>query len=81
VHYTGVTVCSLRFVADRYGAGTALFLRVDVTSHTSFETAVRTCIDHFGGIDVIVNNAGVNGEDCWETQMQINLLVSGTFVG
>lgn len=33
-------------------------LEVDLKSETSVQTAVQTTIDHFGRIDVVVNNAG-----------------------
>jgi NAD(P)-dependent dehydrogenase (short-subunit alcohol dehydrogenase family) len=37
----------------------ALVLRLDVTHHTQVDTAVRAAEEHFGHIDVLVNNAGI----------------------
>lgn len=37
---------------------TCLILPLDLTDQTSMENAVSTTIDHFGQIDVLVNNAG-----------------------
>jgi 3-oxoacyl-[acyl-carrier protein] reductase len=37
----------------------ALFLRTDVTSKSSIETAIQGAVEHFGGLDVLVNNAFV----------------------
>ena len=51
-------------------------MRVDITSHSNFEGAFEKCLDLFGGIDVVVNNAGVDGEINWESQLQINFMVS-----
>ncbi len=68
-----------REFSEKYGAENAIFLRVDVASHTNFESAFLKCIDKFGGIDILVNNAGTNAESSWETQMEINLL--GTIRG
>ena len=58
-----------------FGEDKVSFLRVDISSHTSFENAFEKCLDLFGGIDVVVNNAGVNAEIDWETQLQINFSV------
>ena len=54
-------------------------MRVDVASHSNFEAAFEKCFKIFGGIDVVVNNAGVEGEINWETQLQINFFVSKCF--
>lgn len=50
-------------------------MRVDITSHTNFEAAFEKCFELYGGIDVVVNNAGVDGEINWESQLQINFYV------
>lgn len=39
--------------------GDALVLELDVTNRSQAEAAVKTAEDHFGGIDVLVNNAGI----------------------
>ena len=54
-------------------------MRVDVASFNNLEKAFERCYDVFGSVDVVVNNAGVDGEINWETQMQINLFVSYFF--
>ena len=50
-------------------------MRVDITSHSNFEAAFEKCLDLYNGIDVLVNNAGVDGEINWESQLQINFIV------
>jgi len=46
-------------VADAVGeADDVLVAKLDITSLVSAEAAVRTTVDHFGRIDVLVNNAG-----------------------
>lgn len=37
----------------------ALFARCDVTESTQVDNLVRTAVDHFGSLDVMVNNAGI----------------------
>ena len=60
---------------DQYGADAVSFMRVDITSHSNFEAAFEKCFELYGGIDVVVNNAGVDGEINWESQLQINFYV------
>ena len=50
-------------------------MRVDITSHSNFEAAFEKCFELYGGIDVVVNNAGMDGEINWESQLQINFYV------
>ena len=60
---------------DKHGTDRVEFMRVDVGSFNNLERAFEKCFDVFGSLDVVVNNAGVDGEINWETQMQINLFV------
>ncbi len=39
--------------------GDALILKLDVTDRSQAEAAVKAAEDHYGGIDVLVNNAGI----------------------
>jgi len=41
------------------GGGTVLPLQADVRSHPDTERAVAAVVERFGGLDVVVNNAGV----------------------
>ena len=50
-------------------------MRVDVASQANFEAAFEKCLDLYKSIDVVVNNAGVEGEINWETQLEINFNV------
>lgn len=65
----------------------AMAMPVDVTSASQVEAAVKKANDQWGGIDVIVNNAGVGvaaktaetTEDDW--QRIIDVCMKGTFLG
>ena len=39
----------------------AVFVRTDVTSEADIQAAIDACVSSFGGLDVMVNNAGVVG--------------------
>lgn len=36
--------------------------------------AFKRVIEHFGRLDIVVNNAGVNNEKDWESTIQTNLV-------
>ena len=44
---------------ELYGAGPLLPLRADVRQYSEVEAAMSTVVSRFGGVDVLVNNAGV----------------------
>ena len=46
-------------VQDLAELGDALILKLDVTDRSQAEAAVKAAEDHYGGIDVLVNNAGI----------------------
>lgn len=60
----------------------AEFLRLDVTDDDSFARALAWCREHWGGLDVLVNNAGVAaagrferiGMADWDWILRINLM-------
>ena len=53
-----VLVDAGRGVADSLGDG-AVFLRHDVSREEDWEAAVNLATERFGGLDVLVNNAGI----------------------
>lgn len=65
----------------------ARYVHLDVTDYAQWEAAVQTAVDEFGGLDVVVNNAGIANfgsieeyslED-WDKIIAINL--TGVFYG
>ena len=69
------------------GRAAAAFVDLDVTNPERWAAAVAATVDAFGGLDVLVNNAGIytpgsveeaTNED-WDRTIDINL--TGTFLG
>lgn len=64
------------------GGGSTELLAVDVTDQASVDEAVAAVVERAGGIDVVINNAGVgvagsvvdNADDQWWTVLNVNLL-------
>ncbi len=67
--------------------GEAVFVLLDVTREADWQQAVRTAVDRFGALNVLVNNAGVSGHgrvesvtlEEWNRVMDINS--TGVFLG
>ncbi|WP_423184541.1 glucose 1-dehydrogenase [Arthrobacter sp. NyZ413] len=72
--------------AERMGSG-AVYVHLDVTSPRDWEAAVGAAVDTFGGLHILVNNAGIVNfgpiEDYtleqWNSVITVNL--TGTFNG
>ena len=66
--------------------GEALAVQLDVTDPTSVNQAVQQALDHFGKVDILVNNSGASWGapaldmpyDAWQKVMQTNL--TGSFL-
>ena len=83
VALTGRDIDALKTVANEIEGhgGQALAVAADVTQERDAERAVAACVDHFGGLDVLVNAAGglVNGTienttlAVWDAMLDVNL--------
>ncbi|MFJ7830392.1 SDR family oxidoreductase [Peribacillus sp. NPDC097197] len=64
----------------------ALAIECDITNKSDIDSVVKETMDHFGSIDILVNNSGTSWsgpledipEDKWEKVMNVN--VTGTFL-
>ncbi len=70
----------------RFGKGRAVFAKMDVTNEQAVQDAIQTAVMTYGGLDVLVNNAGIaGGAPIEETtlkdwQRQIDILLTGYFL-
>ncbi|SHH44379.1 SDR family oxidoreductase [Cognatishimia maritima] len=78
---------AIRDLADELGAN-ALAIPCDVSQFADLATAVQTCVEHFGGLDVLINNAALlepiahmsdADPEAWSTLIDVN--VKGVFNG
>jgi rhamnulose-1-phosphate aldolase/alcohol dehydrogenase len=73
-------------VAESLGRDAALAVQVDVTSEDSIKAALAAAVKHFGGVDLIVNNAGLSlskplletTERDWD--LQHDVMAKGSFL-
>ncbi|CAH1270644.1 HPGD [Branchiostoma lanceolatum] len=58
----------------KYGADVCTFVLCDVTDKDQLEGAFQQVVDRFGGLDLVVNNAGILNELDWEKCINVNLV-------
>jgi 3-oxoacyl-[acyl-carrier protein] reductase len=46
-------------VASSLSPGSAIAFKGDATSQTDWDAAAKLCLEKFGALDIVVNNAGV----------------------
>ncbi|KEQ53907.1 SDR family NAD(P)-dependent oxidoreductase [Sphingobium chlorophenolicum] len=82
-----IDLSATRAVAESIEAagGQALAIKCDVTDMTAIEAATQQVSSHFGGIDILINNAALHGieynipstqlpMDAWSLLLDVNLL-------
>jgi NAD(P)-dependent dehydrogenase (short-subunit alcohol dehydrogenase family) len=65
----------------------AIFVKCDVSKSIEVDSLIKACVDKFGKVDIMVNNAGIGSlgdsltmsDDVWHKTIEINL--SGVFYG
>ncbi|XP_049938363.1 15-hydroxyprostaglandin dehydrogenase [NAD(+)]-like isoform X2 [Schistocerca serialis cubense] len=58
---------------SEFGGKRAIFIRADVTKADQFKEAFKKASTTFGGLDIVINNAGVLNEDNWELTIAVNV--------
>ncbi|XP_077530262.1 15-hydroxyprostaglandin dehydrogenase [NAD(+)]-like [Haemaphysalis longicornis] len=57
---------------EKYGKDSCIFLRCDVTDDQELDDCFCRSQAHFGGLDIVVNNAGIAGEPKWKKIFAVN---------
>ena len=61
--------------SEAFGKNNIGYCRCDVTSENEFDAAFRKCIEKMGETpDVLINAAGILGEEQWDNLYDINLV-------
>ena len=63
-----------KHLTGKYGRDKVIFCECDVTDYTQFEEAFNTIMETFGGLDIVINNAGVLNDRLWELEVDVNLV-------
>lgn len=86
VNYAGSAAAAQAVVSDiEQAGGRAIAVQVDVSDPVGCDGLVRRCVDEFGRVDIVVNNAGITrdgllvrmSDDDWRSVIDTNL--SGVF--
>ena len=82
VVFSDINECDISRFGDK-----AIFVKCDVSKSEEVDNLVKVCLEKFGKVDIMVNNAGIGStgdaltmeDDVWEKTIEINL--SGAFYG
>nr|XP_046491944.1 uncharacterized protein LOC124223753 [Neodiprion pinetum] len=74
---------AVKKLEKEFGRGKAIFLVCDVTNAQQLEDGFAKTVKEFGGLDIVINNAGIMDDLRWELEISINYtaLVRGTLLG
>ncbi len=72
---------ALEEIKQSSGSDSVIFFQVDVSNMQEVQNAIQTVIEHFGEIDILINNAGIvrdnllmkMPEDDWDRVLAVNL--------
>ena len=73
-------------IVGQFGLDAAVVIGADVSDRTSVRNMFSTCLDRFGRVDVLINNAGVNRDRPFLEMMDedwmrvVSTILTGTFV-
>jgi 3-oxoacyl-[acyl-carrier protein] reductase len=76
-----------RQAADQLGRERAVALECDVTSESQMAALVNGAVEHFGGLDVMVNNAGITRDATMrkmsleDFRLVLDIHLTGTWLG
>lgn len=53
---------------------------MSVSKSEIFSDSFKECVNVFGGIDILINNAGVYNESQWEKEITVNVVSIFVFI-
>lgn len=67
---------------QKYGSERAVFMQCDVSSSKQLKDVFQKTKEHYGQLDIVVNNAGIMDEVDWVKSININLkaTIEGTYL-
>ncbi|GLV42282.1 Photoreceptor dehydrogenase [Carabus blaptoides fortunei] len=70
-------------LSDEFSTSQVTFIKADVTDMNALEDAFKKTIDSFGGLDIVVNNAGIADDREYELEINVNFtgILRGTLLG
>ncbi|CAL1528935.1 unnamed protein product [Lymnaea stagnalis] len=76
---------ALSKLEEKYGKNKAMFVKCDVSNIKAMPESFQAIQKNFGGLDIVINNAGVGLEkrDDWEKTVDVNVkgTIKGTILG
>ncbi|XP_067003612.1 15-hydroxyprostaglandin dehydrogenase [NAD(+)] [Anabrus simplex] len=69
-------------LSEKYGRDKVIFCQCDVTDYPQYEESFQNTVSAFGGLDIVINNAGIMNDRFWELEVDINLngVIRGTLL-
>ncbi|HCT75612.1 MAG TPA: short-chain dehydrogenase [Micromonosporaceae bacterium] len=78
----GARVAALDLNPGEWSEASALAVKADVADQASMDAAMQAVVDKFGGIDILINNAGIsavgavedNSDEEWARVLDVNVI-------
>ncbi|KAF5290278.1 hypothetical protein FQR65_LT11612 [Abscondita terminalis] len=66
-----------------FGSDRLIFFQTDVGEEMQLKETFKTSFEHWKGLDILINNAGIVDEKNWERTVSVNIMapVRGTYLG
>ncbi|KAK0180241.1 hypothetical protein PV327_005906 [Microctonus hyperodae] len=67
---------------DEFGQNRAVFISTDVSKDDQLKASFNKAVEHLGGLDIMINNAGILDDAKWSLMIDINIkaLIQGTYM-
>ncbi|KAJ9592842.1 hypothetical protein L9F63_015485, partial [Diploptera punctata] len=78
----GVSICDIKEkegeaivqqLQHKHGKDKVIFIKTDVSQEEQMRDAFKNTLQHFGSLDIVVNNAGICDEQQWRRAVAVNL--------